>query len=369
MLQIKRIVALWRAAFDKWSADNASVNAAAIAFLSGLSLAPLLIFAVALAGFVLRGADVQAALLAQAEAALGAAGRDTVAAVLTNAQTPAAGIVASAISLATLIWSASGLFGQFQATLNAMWRVPAERTSGIVNTLLIRLRALLMVLAAGAVLIGAALTSVAISAINQFAQQAAQRLATAIPAFSPATWAWLLGLGLPLIDLVLSLAVLTLLFGWLFSAVPRTPIGWRDVRGGALWTALLFVIGKWGLAWYLGSGSVGSAYGAAGALLVVLVWVYYTVQIVLLGVAYSYVDAHTYGARRPGATAATPPVSAPAPSAPPPAPSAGDPRPPATPEAGGVRWWLAGAIFLLGLLVGARDTRVNANRARRRASS
>lgn len=351
--RLLRQVELLRAAFAEWSADQVSRLAAALAFYTALSLAPLLIFLVALISLVLSGPSVQQTLLEFAESALGASGRELVQTILRNRPSPGSGLLASGISVTMLLFSASTLFNELQHAFNIIWRAPREQLRGVGAVVLLRARALIMVFGIGGVLLLTLLLTLAVRALERVLQtfseeQIGPLAARILPGVEVADVAWLVNRGLPIIDWSVSLVVLWLLFTWMFRSMPhRMRIRWGDVWGGALLTAVLFALGKFALAFYLSTGSVGSAYGAAGSLLVVLVWVYYSAQIVFLGAEYTYVYTHRYGSRRPqpAPPAPLPVVEQPAPAI---APSAVS-RPALA--------LFAFLVFLVGLLIGGRDAR------------
>ena len=303
MASIKLFFSLFYKAYLKWGEDKAATLAAALALYTGMSLAPLLILIVALAGLILNGDEVQQSILMQVDAALGQSGVEIVEAILVNAFDPTAGIIASIISLASFMWSASSLFAQLQDAMNDIWHVPEEKKSGIMAFLVARGKAVLMVILLGVLLIFTVALTTIIQAFQTMLQSPA--IAARIPLLSDGAYQQLIDIVLPITDVVFSILVLMFVFGWLFRFVPRVALTNRDVMAGALLTSILFYIGKYGLAIYLTGGSVGSAYGAAGALLVLLVWVYYSGQILFYGVAYTYVWTHTFGSRKEAVSAET----------------------------------------------------------------
>lgn len=280
--RLKAFAKILQAAYTKWSKDKAARIASSLAFYIGLSLAPLLVFAVAVVGFVLSGAEAQALVIAQVDSAMGQSGVDIVESALNSASDPGEGVLASILSLSVLIFSASNLFLQMQDGFNTIWHVPPEKTKGILNLIIGRLRAFAAVIFVGILLLGMVVLNSIVSNIEAL-----------IGTYTP-----FLSFGLPVLNAVASLLILTLIFTIMFRRMPKTKIRSKDVVLGAFVAAILFQLGNFGLAYYLANASIGSAYGAAGSLLVVLVWFFYTMQIILLGAEVSYVYAHEYGSRK-----------------------------------------------------------------------
>ena len=295
MQKIKIFFQLFVAAIKKWAADKCSRLAAALAFYTGLALAPLLIVLVVIVGFVLSGSEVQGMIREQAVGALGDSGAEIVDSVLSDGFDAQAGLIAASISLATILFSASSLFAQLQDAFDTVWGIPDDSKGGIIGYLFKRLKALVMVFSIGLLIVLTVVVSTVVAAVTGLLEQSPEFLETIVPGVDFDFINAILQRLLPFVDYGLSLLILTFVFGWMFKSIPRTDLTRRDVRAGAFLTTILFVVGKAGLAWYLSTGSVGSAYGAAGSLLVLLVWVYYSAQIMLLGAEYSYIDAHTYG--------------------------------------------------------------------------
>lgn len=295
MSSLRRFFYLFYTAFNKWSTDKAATLAAALALYTGMSLAPLLILIVALAGLFLNGEEVQQSILIQVDAALGPSGVEVIEAILQNAFDPTAGLIASTISLASFMWSASSLFAQLQDAMNTIWHVPPEELGGVLPYLIARLKAVAMVILIGLLLIFTVVLTTVIQAVQSLLQNPA--IVARIPFVSGDQYQQLIDVILPITDVAVSLTLLSFVFAWVFRFVPHVSLTWRDVSVGALITSILFYIGKFGLAIYLTGGSVGSAYGAAGAFLVLLVWVYYSGQILFYGAEFTYVWAHEFGSK------------------------------------------------------------------------
>ncbi len=299
MKGIKNFFSLMLAAGKRWSADKASVLAAALAFYTGLALSPLLIVLVVIAGIFLQDGSVQETIQTQVADAAGPDAAALIGSMLSAGFDSNSGLVAGLLSLATVFFSASGLFAQLENAFNVVWRDSTKPRAGIIGFLLGRLKAFAMVFSIGFLLILTVVISTVFSAFTRFVANSPDLIQTQLNNWN---LGWdvsmlntVISAVLPSFDVLLSIAVLTFVFGWMFRSVPNVDLTSRDVRGGAIITAILFILGKYGLAVYLSRGSVGSAYGAAGSLLVLLVWVYYSAQIMLFGAEYTYVDAHKHG--------------------------------------------------------------------------
>ncbi len=299
---IRLIVALpgllW-ATIVKWIDDKVSQIAAALAFYAVLSLAPLILFSVVVIGRIYSGIDVQEGLVEQAELAIGSDGGLVVQTILANASNPGSGQIATIISTVVLMFSASRIFSQLQSALDTIWRVTYQEKRAVLWWLWRRLKAVGMVVVIGAIFLALLVLSVIQSTFKLFVSDLAPALAEITP-YSAGQWRTLISQVFPWSDLALSFVLLTLVFSWIFKAIPhKNGIGWRDVFGGAILAAGLIILGRSLLTWYLANGSLGAAYGTAGSLLIVLVWFYYSGQIMLLGAEFTYVYAHRFGSYRP----------------------------------------------------------------------
>lgn len=338
MMSIKGFMRLLQAAFRQWQADKASRMAAALAFYTALSLAPLLILAVAVAGFLYSSQTTQAQLLAQVENTLGRSGAELFKTVLDNAAATGSGVIASVLSVLMLVLGASGVFGELQEAMNQVWKVSAETSSGLQSMVRSRLLSFGMVLSIGFLLIVSIIVSLILSFITSFVSQLSPLAQTL----------------LPVINQALSLIIFMGLFGLLYKILPRTHVAWRDVWPGAAVTSLLFLLGKFLLKFYLEQGSVGSTYGAASSLVLVLVWVYYSAQIFLLGAEFVHEYARQYGSLRP---LPVPPAATLVRYAPIPAASVVARTPSPAPGWGWSQAVGAFVALMVGIIIGARDTR------------
>jgi membrane protein len=279
-MQIKAAIPLLKETYKRWSGHQAPRLGASLAFYTLLSLAPLLILTAAVIALVFTKETAHKDLVDQARQMMGTRGADIVNSLLATAQQPSSGIFASIVAFLILLFGASGVFIELRGALNTIWEVKAQANAGWKGMLKERLFSFGMVLSIGFLLLVSLLLSAALAFIGKFFGQ----LVPIPPAVLEAA------------NFVLSFAVITVLFALMFKFVPAVRIPWRDVRIGAIGTALLFTIGKFLLGLYLGKASVGSAYGAAGSLVAVIVWVYYSAQIFFFGAEFTrvYSDSHVH---------------------------------------------------------------------------
>ncbi|MFZ1399808.1 MAG: YihY/virulence factor BrkB family protein [Candidatus Promineifilaceae bacterium] len=264
-----------------WSRDNASLFAAALTYYTIFALAPLLVIGVAVAGAVFSDAAVQGEIVAQIEGTVGNEAAVVIQDLIINTRQSENGVLATVVSSLLLFFGASGLFSQLQRTLNMVWGLRPAPQTGILNTIRKRALAFSMVLLVGLLMLLSFATTAVITAVGD-------QLAI-----------WLPGIGslLPQINFLASLIILTLLFAVLFKVLPDAKITWKDVLLGAAVTTLLFMLGRYLISLYLTRGTSTSAYGAAGALVLILLFVYYSAQIFLFGAEFTAVYANKYGSR------------------------------------------------------------------------
>ncbi len=253
-----------------------------MAFYTLLSFAPLLMLATAVVSLVFGHEQAQNGIVDQARQMIGSRGADTVKLLLANAQKPSSGILASVIAFITLLFGASGVFTELRDALNIIWEAEPKNEAGFMGMIKGRLFSFGMVLSVGFLLLVSLLLSAALAFIGKFVGQVIP-----VPAF-------VLEIG----NFVVSFVVISFLFALMFKFVPAVHISWRSVRVGAVGAALLFTIGKLLLGLYLGKASVGSGYGAAGSLVAVIVWVYYSAQIFFFGAEFTRVYADASGKDR-----------------------------------------------------------------------
>ena len=274
-MNVKTLPILLKRSFSDWNEDNAPRLGAALAFYTVLSISPLVILVVAIVSLVFDRSSAQAHLLSEVQSTIGPEGRDAVQSMLASGQKASSGILATLIGFITLVFGASGVFGELRSALNTIWETDPEATSGIWGMLRERFFSIGMVFSVGFVLLVSLVVSAGLSAMTKFFSGLLP-----IPAFALAS-----------INFLVSLMGISLLFGLILKYVPEAKVEWRDVRVGAFATALLFVVGKTVLGLYLGKASPGSAYGAAGSLVVLVVWIYYSAQIFFFGAEFTHVHA------------------------------------------------------------------------------
>jgi membrane protein len=266
-----------------WSDDNATRLAAALAYYSILSLAPLLVVAVSVAGLVFGDEAARGQIAEEISRFVGPQAGEGIQLVLQHARGPEAGIVGSTVGLAVLLFGASGVFTELQSALNTIWQVEPKPGRGVWGIIRDRFFSFTMVLGVAFLLLVSLALTAALSAVGAF-------FSSRLPG-GETLW--------QIINFGVSLGVITLLFALIFKVIPDVKIGWQDVWPGALFTALLFTLGKFGLGLYLGRESVTSPYGAAGSIIVFVIWVYYAAQIMFLGAEFTQVYALHRGKRLP----------------------------------------------------------------------
>ena len=260
---------------SEWSNDKAPRLGAALAFYSALSIGPLLVLSIAVAGFLFGKQAASGRLVHQMSGLIGKDGAVFIQMVLANSHQPKEGIIATVISVAVLLFSASGVFGELQDALNTIWKIAPKPRGTFVNLLRSRFLSFAMILGTGFLL----LISLSINAALGF-------VGDSIFAYMPASATVLM-----ILNAVMSFLVVTGLFATIFKFLPDTRVLWRDVWTGALITAILFTLGKYLIGLYLGHSAISSTYGAAGSLIVFLVWIYYSAQILYFGAEFTYVYA------------------------------------------------------------------------------
>lgn len=276
---------LLRKTFSAWSDHEAPRLGAALAFYTILSLAPLLILVIAIVAVFFGQSTAQDQIIGQVDWMVGKDGGNAVRAMIEHAaQEPGSGTFASIIGVVTLLFGASGVFGELRSALNKMWDVNPEAGGGVWEMIRQRFFSFGMVLAVGFLLLVSLVLTAALAALGKF-----------FGGILPFPEFVLSG-----INFVVSLAGIAILFALIFKYVPDTTIAWKDVWLGATATALFFTIGKYLTGLYLGKAAVGSAYGAAGSLVVVIVWVYYSAMIFLFGAEFTHVLECANKNRNPG---------------------------------------------------------------------
>ncbi|MBW4624730.1 MAG: YihY/virulence factor BrkB family protein [Brasilonema octagenarum HA4186-MV1] len=280
-MNIKAVVELFQETFQEWSKDKASRLAAALSYYTIFSIAPLLIIVIAIVGAVYGEDAATGAIRQQLEGLIGRDGAGVIQEAIKNANQPRAGTIASIISVVVLLFGATGLFTELQDALNTIWEVQPKPGRVMKNIVRQRVTSFAMVLVIGfLLLVSLVISGVLVGLVGYFRN--------VLPGVD---FIW------QLVNFILGFAITTLLFGLIFKVLPDVKITWSDVLTGAALTAFLFSIGRYFLGQYLGNGSFGSAYGAAGSVVIILAWVNYAAQILFFGAEFTQVYARKYGSR------------------------------------------------------------------------
>lgn len=262
----------FRDAWSGWLKHNAPRLGAALAYYAVLSLAPALIVGVAICGLVFGPQAVRGQVYWEVKDVVGSQIAEIVETLLKSAYRPGVGILATTLSFITMLVGASGVFIELRDTLNYIWDAPEKNDQGIRSLIRDRILSFAMVIGAGLLLTA----SLAVSAVLQAAGSYSSQYLSVPNSV------------LELSNFVATFAVTSFLFALIYRVIPEVRVDWRDVAIGGILTALLFSVGKALIGLYLGKAGVGSAYGAAGSLVVLLVWVYYSAQIFLFGAEFTY---------------------------------------------------------------------------------
>ncbi len=279
-LASQRYLGLLKETASAWSEDYAPSMGAALSYYSLFSIAPLLLIVISIAGLVFGEEAARGAIFGQLAGLVGDQSAQAVQGLLQAADKPKQGIVSTVIGIAVLLLGAMTVFGELQNALDRIWRAPARaKTSGIWNLLRTRLLSFGMILGLAFLLMVSLVLSAALAALGKW--------------WGPAFGALAHG-----VDILVSFGLITVVFALIYRFIPRVHVAWHDVWLGAAVTSLLFAIGKFLIGLYLGKASVASTFGAAGSLVVLMVWVYYSAQIFLFGAEFTWVYAHELGSRR-----------------------------------------------------------------------
>jgi len=267
---------------DQFYTDNAPRLGASVAFYTMLSLAPLLVVAIGVAGVAFGAEAARGQIFWQIRDLVGSEGAQAIERLVQNASKPSGGLLPAIIGIATLFFGATTAVAELRGAMNLIWKVPVAQTSGLqslVGLLRERFFSFTLVVGVGFLLLVSLLVNAALAAVGRFFDQ----------------WISMPEVALQLTSSVISFVVITLLFALIYKVLPDITVDWQDVLLGAAVTSLLFTVGKLGIGLYLGKTALASTYGAAGSLVIVLVWVYYSVQVFFLGAAFTHVYATTYG--------------------------------------------------------------------------
>ena len=268
--------------------DEALSRGAAIAYFTVFSIAPMLVICIAIAGLVFGQEAAQGAIVDQLQGLMGKQGAEAIQAMVASASNKSSGIWATVIGVVTLLVTATGVFGEMQSALNAIWK--AQPKAGVSGLLRARAASLGLIAALGFLLIVSLVASAALSAVGDY-----------LNSFLPGAKT-VLGV----VNFTVSFLLISLLFAAVYKILPDRQLAYKDVAVGAVATAFLFTVGKTLIGLYIGSSSVASSYGAAGALVIVLLWIYYSSQIFLLGAEFTKVWASHHGSAEAFAAVSAP---------------------------------------------------------------
>jgi membrane protein len=280
-MDVKSGFGLIKESFKEWKKDGALDLGAALAYYTIFSLAPLLLIVIGVAGLVWGREAVQGQLVAQLQGLVGPQGGEAIQAMVANAGKHGNGVLATIVGVVTVLFGATGVFVQLQNALNRVWSVEAKPGASLWSFIRTRLISFGMVLGIGFLLLVSLILSAAVAAINTWATGL-------MPSLEVLT---------QILTFLVSFALMTLLIAMIYKVLPDVEIAWRDVWIGAATTALLFTAGKFLIGLYLAKSSVASTYGAAGSLVILLLWIYYSSQILFLGAEFTEVYASRYGSR------------------------------------------------------------------------
>jgi membrane protein len=280
-LTIKTVWELVRQTASGWSRINAPRLSASLAFYIMWSIAPLLVLCVSIAGLVFGPKGAQEQVAAQIRNVTGPAGGEIIQTLLAHASNPKHGVTAAVMGFVALLFGASGVFVELRDSLNLVWGAPSASGRGLMGMIRYRFFSFAMVIGVGFLLMDSVLAGAGIAAAGKFFQHDLPVSETL----------------LQLANTLVTFVMVTVLFALLYRVVPDVDIEWRDVGIGAAVTSLLFSVGKLAIGLYLGKEGLGSPYGAAGSLVVFIVWVYYSAQIFFFGAEFTCVFAERHGSR------------------------------------------------------------------------
>jgi len=282
MMSIKELWLLSKTAFVAWRDDHAQSMGAALAYYTTFSIAPLLLIVIALAGIIFGQEAARGEIYAQLNHLLGEQGALVVQNLLESTSQPTGGITATTIGIVLLLVGATTVFGELQMALDSIWKAPATINRGVWGLIRVRLLSFGMILGVGFLLMVSLIFSAGLSAINKW--------------WSPVFASWLAVAGV--VNVIFGFLLTTGMFALIYKIMPRVSIRWSEVWIGAAVTAALFTVGKWLIGIYIGRSAFASGYGPAGSLLALLIWIYYSAQIFLMGAEFTWAYSHIFGSRK-----------------------------------------------------------------------
>jgi membrane protein len=275
------IFGLLKQTVNEWMEDNALRLSAALAYYSIFSIAPLLVIAIGAAGQILGAEAAQKGLSDELQKVIGQQSAEAVQSMIQSASKPSSGIIATVVGFVVLLFGASGVFGQLKDALNTIWEVKVKAGLGVKGFLRERLLSFGMVVVIGFLLLVSLMLTSMLGVVSK-------NFSHVLP-MAPAIWA--------ILTFLISFVTVSLLFAAIFKLLPDVELEWRDVWIGAVFTAFLFEVGKFGLGWYLGRESTASSYGAAASVVLLLLWVYYASLILLFGAEFTQVYTRSTGSK------------------------------------------------------------------------
>ncbi|MDB5104938.1 MAG: ribonuclease [Fibrobacteres bacterium] len=280
-LSFKGLFGLFKDSARQWSGDKASRLAAALSYYTIFSIAPLLVIAIAVAGLAFGKEAASNQVFGQIRGFVGDSGAQAIQSMVASAGHKGAGITATLLGIVTLLLGASGAIGQLQDALNTIWEVKPKPGQGVWGFLRTRFLSFSMVLVIAFMLLVSLVISAGLAGLSGYLERI-----LSVPAIA-----------LHAINFAVSMVVTGLLFSLIYKVLPDVKMRWKDVWIGGLVTALLFTLGHFLIGLYLGKSSVSSAYGAAGSLVIILIWIYYSSQILFYGAEFTKAYANKYGSR------------------------------------------------------------------------
>jgi len=298
-MNIKQAWGLVKTAAQSWIDDYAPSMGAALAYYTLFSVAPLLLIVISVAGLVFGQDAARGEIVAQLQGLMGDDAAKAIEGLLASVSQPSKGILSTIVGLVVLLVGATTVFGELQDDLDRIWRAPARKKTGLWGLLRARVLSFGLILGVGFLLIASLVVSAALSALGKW--------------WAPVFGGW--EVLAQVANFAVSFGLITAIFAMIYKIMPRVHIEWRDVWVGSAVTALMFTIGKFAIGLYIGRSGVASGFGAAASLVVLLIWVYYSAQIFLLGAEFTWAYAHAHGSLKtqPAPERAVPTRAAPAP--------------------------------------------------------
>ncbi len=294
MKQVKILFELLKESFKEWQKDKASRLAAALSYYTIFSLAPIVVLVLSLLGWIYRDGSAGKLFLEQVVKLVGESSAEVFENLIASANEPAKNTIAAIVGMATGIFGATGVFVQLKDAINTAWGIKEQRFKGLKGLVRVRAISFTAVLVIGFLLLVSLFISTALSAVS--ARLSSDNAVLAVI--------------FQILNQVLAIGLIMLLFAFIYKYLPDVKVKWKDVWVGAFFTSILFNLGKYLIGLYLGNSNVGSSFGAAGSILVLLVWIYYSAQLILFGAEFTQVYSAKYGSGSISGTPKTNPDAA-----------------------------------------------------------